>query len=49
MKQMSLWAVDALDDRKPEYGIVGDFDLDVVRFDESVSVFYGGSVSIVER
>jgi len=41
MKKMSLWALDALDDRKPEYGIVGEVDLVVVRFDESVSVFYG--------
>lgn len=30
-----------LADRKPEYAIVGEVDLVVVRFDEEVSVFYG--------
>ena len=30
-----------LPDRKPEYALVGDVDLVVVRFDEEVSVFYG--------
>ena len=41
MKKIPLWTLEALEDRKPEYGIVGEVDLVVVRFDESVSVFYG--------
>jgi len=30
-----------LADRKPEYAIVGELDLVVLRFDDEVSVFYG--------
>lgn len=36
---VAKWA--DLKDRQPEYAIVGEVDLVVVRFDETVSVFYG--------
>jgi len=36
---VATWA--DLKDREPEYAIVGEVDLVVVRFDETVSVFYG--------
>ncbi len=41
MKKTPIAALGDLADRKPEYAIVGEVDLVVVRFDEEVSVFYG--------
>ena len=41
MKKTSIFKLSALADRKPEYAIVGEVDLVVVRFDEEISVFYG--------
>lgn len=41
MKKIPLWQFDDLEDRKPEYGIVGEVDLVIVRFDDEVSVLYG--------
>lgn len=40
MKQ-SVAKLSELPDRKPAYALVGEVDLVVVRFDETVSVFYG--------
>ena len=36
---IAKWA--ELEDRAPQYALVGEVDLVVVRFDEDVSVFYG--------
>ncbi len=41
MKETAIFKLGNLADRKPEYAIVGDVDLVVVRFDEEISVFYG--------
>ena len=37
--KVATWS--ALSDRDPEYALVGEVDLVVVRYDETVSVFYG--------
>ncbi|WP_424975196.1 glutamate synthase-related protein [Dinoroseobacter sp. S124A] len=41
MQKTSVAKLDALADRAPAYALVGEVDLVVVRFDETVSVFYG--------
>jgi methylamine---glutamate N-methyltransferase subunit C len=41
MKKIALWQFDALEDRQPEDGIVGEVDLVVIRYDDDLSVFYG--------
>ncbi len=41
MNKTAIYKLSALADRTPEYAIVGDVDLVVVRFDDNVSVFYG--------
>ncbi|MEL7258800.1 MAG: glutamate synthase-related protein [Pseudomonadota bacterium] len=41
MKKISVAKFDSLPDRKPQYALVGEVDLVVVRFDEEVSVMYG--------
>ena len=41
MKKISVAKFDTLKDRKPEYALVGEVDLVVVRIDDAVSVFYG--------
>ena len=41
MKKVALLSWDDLPDRKPQYGLVADVDLVIVRFDEQVSVLYG--------
>ena len=41
MQKIAIAEWDKLKDRQPEYAIVGEVDLVVVRFDETVSVFYG--------
>ncbi|MEH6548147.1 MAG: glutamate synthase-related protein, partial [Sneathiella sp.] len=41
MNKISILKLDTLQDREPEYAIVGEVDLVVVRFDDEVSVFYG--------
>lgn len=41
MKKVSVAKYGDLADRKPEYALVGEVDLVVVRFDDDVSVFYG--------
>lgn len=41
MKKTALLKFSALPDRTPEYAIIGEVDLVVVRFDDEVSVFYG--------
>lgn len=41
MKKESVGKLAELKDRKPQYALVGEVDLVVVRFDEDVSVFYG--------
>lgn len=41
MQKTAIAKWDALKDRTPEYAIVGEVDLVVVRYDETVSVFYG--------
>ena len=41
MRKVSITPWDTLKDRTPEYAIVGEVDLVVVRFDEEVSVLYG--------
>ncbi|MGC1498255.1 MAG: glutamate synthase-related protein [Sulfitobacter sp.] len=41
MTQTSIYKLSALADRKPEYALVGEVDLVVVRFDDEISVFYG--------
>ena len=41
MKKHVVATLSALPDRDPQYALVADVDLVVVRFDENVSVFYG--------
>lgn len=41
MKKVAIAKYGVLKDRKPEYALVGEVDLVVVRFDDEVSVFYG--------
>jgi len=41
MKKISVAKLDALEDRQPQYGLVANIDLVIVRFDDTVSVFYG--------
>ncbi|MBE1284384.1 MAG: Rieske 2Fe-2S domain-containing protein [Rhodobacteraceae bacterium] len=41
MQKATVARYDDLKDRKPEYALVGEVDLVVVRFDNEVSVFYG--------
>ena len=41
MTPTAIFKSSALADRKPEYALVGEVDLVVVRFDDEVSVFYG--------
>lgn len=41
MKRTTIAKLDNLFDRKPEYALVGEIDLVVVRWDDDVSVFYG--------
>ena len=41
MNKTTIAKWDDLADRQPEYAIVGEVDLVVVRFDDTVSVFYG--------
>ena len=41
MKRTPIAKLDNLFDRKPEYALVGEVDLVVVRWDDDVSVFYG--------
>ena len=41
MNKISIIAWDKLEDRTPEYALVADVDLVIVRFDDSVSVLYG--------
>jgi len=41
MTKISVAKYDDLKDRQPEYALVADIDLVIVRFDEAVSVFYG--------
>ncbi len=41
MTKNAICKLSDLKDRKPEYAIVGEVDLVVVRFDEEISVFYG--------
>ncbi len=41
MQKTSIYELAELEDRKPEYAIVGEVDLVVVRWDDDVSVFYG--------
>ena len=41
MNKTAVADLAALPDRKPQYALVGEVDLVVVRFDEEISVFYG--------
>ena len=41
MNKTSIAKLDDLKDRKPAYGLVGEVDLVIVKFDDDVSVFYG--------
>lgn len=41
MKNISVAKFEELQDRRPEYALVGEVDLVVVRIDDEVSVFYG--------
>ena len=41
MNKTAVADLNALPDRKPQYALVGEVDLVVVRFDDEVSVFYG--------
>ncbi|WP_193141265.1 MULTISPECIES: glutamate synthase-related protein [unclassified Meridianimarinicoccus] len=41
MKKIQIARFDDLPDRDPQYALVGEVDLVVVRFDDEVSVFYG--------
>lgn len=41
MKKVSIAKYDDIADRKPEYALVGEVDLVIVKFDEEISVFYG--------
>lgn len=48
MKKLSVANFDDLKDRQPEYGLVANVDLVIVRFDDAVSVFTDGA-SIAAR
>ena len=41
MNKIEIAVLDGLGDREPQHALVGDVDLVIVRFDESVSVLYG--------
>jgi len=41
MQKTAIAKWDDLKDRQPEYAIIGEVDLVIVRFDKAVSVFYG--------
>ena len=41
MQKQAIFKLAALADRKPEYALVGEVDLVIVRFDDEISVFYG--------
>ncbi|MEJ6394438.1 glutamate synthase-related protein [Gymnodinialimonas sp. 2305UL16-5] len=41
MNKTALYTFSDLADRSPEYALVGEVDLVVVRFDDDISVFYG--------
>ena len=41
MKNISVAKYEDLQDRKPEYALVGEVDLVVLRIDDEVSIFYG--------
>lgn len=41
MKKVAIAKLKELEDRKPQYALVGEVDLVVVKFDDEVSVFYG--------
>jgi len=41
MQKTAIYKLSELSDRSPEYAIVGEVDLVVVRFDDEISVFYG--------
>ena len=41
MNKVKIANFDELKDRKPEYALVGEVDLVVVKFDDEVAVFYG--------
>ena len=41
MKKVAITRWDDLDDRSPEYALVADVDLVIVRYDDQVSVLYG--------
>ena len=41
MTKTKIASLQDLPDRKPQYALVGEVDLVVVRFDDEVSVFYG--------
>ncbi|MEM8748787.1 MAG: glutamate synthase-related protein [Pseudomonadota bacterium] len=41
MNKKPIFKLKALQDRQPEYALVGEVDLVIVRFDDDVSVFYG--------
>ncbi len=41
MNKVKIADFDELKDRKPQYALVGEVDLVVVKFDEEVAVFYG--------
>ena len=41
MNKIAIYKHSQLEDRTPQYAIVGEVDLVVVRFDEEISVFYG--------
>jgi len=39
MNKISIAKLDRLKDRKPEYALVGEVDLVIIRFDDGASVF----------
>ena len=41
MQKTAIYKLSDLEDRSPQYAIVGEVDLVVVRFDAEISVFYG--------
>ncbi len=41
MNKIAVATLSDLPDRKPQYALVGEVDLVVVRFDDNISVFYG--------
>lgn len=41
MNKVAVAKIEQLEDRKPEYALVGEVDLVVIRYDEAVSVLYG--------